>query len=248
MSATGSLLIVLAAVATASAGPAKVGPGTYRPAVPVSPREQTIAVDAFWLDREPVTNAEFLAFVRTHPTWQRDRASSLVVDRDYLAHWSGPESLGDARSCAPVVHVSWFAARAYCASRGGRLPTEAEWEVAAAADARRKDATSDPTFSAKILEWYARPTPAQLPDIGGPANVWGVRDLHGLVWEWVEDFNASLITADSRDASSPMCGGGPTSKNPEAYAAFLRAAFRSSLDAKFTTPSLGFRCAYERVP
>ncbi len=242
-------LLLLAAAGVASAEPARVGPGTYRPAVPATPSEQTIEVGAFSLDREPVTNAAFLAFVKKQPAWQRGRTSALLVDRDYLAHWASATTLGTARPRAPVVHVSWFAARAFCASRGGRLPTEAEWEVAAAADATRFDASADQAVSARILAWYAQPTPAVLPDVGGAPNAWGVRDLHGLVWEWVEDFNAALISADSRDASLQMCGAGAANKSPDAYAAFLRTAFRSSLDARFTTPSLGFRCAYDvRTP
>jgi formylglycine-generating enzyme required for sulfatase activity len=204
--------------------------------VPVSPNEKTIDVAPFWLDREPVTNADYLAFVRANPTWQRGHTNALLTDRDYLATWSSPLSLGpNARPHAPVVHVSWHAARAYCAAKGGHLPTEAEWEVAAAT-----------TDDASVLEWYARPTPAILPDIGGPPNAWGVRDLHGLIWEWVEDFNSALISADSRDTSLQMCGATSANKSPDAYAAFLRMAFRSSLDAKHTMPSLGFRCAYEK--
>jgi len=242
------LALLVAMTSTAVAAPARIGPGTYRPAVPATPNEKEVAVDAFRLDREPVTNADFLRFVQATPSWRRDRAASLLVDRDYLRQWAAATTLGTANTRAPVVHVSWFAARAYCAWRGGRLPTEAEWEVAAAADATRKNASSDPAFSARILEWYARPAPAVLPEIGGAPNAWGVRDMHGLIWEWVEDFNASVISADSRDASSQMCGAGAASKAPEAYAAFLRAAFRSSLEARFTTPSLGFRCAYEETP
>lgn len=228
--------------------PVRVGPGTYEPAVPVSPTETTIAVAPFWLDREPVTNADYQAFVRANTAWQRGRAAKLVVDRDYLGHWASPTALGTARPQAPVVRVSWFAARAYCAWRGGRLPTEAEWEVAAAADARNKNASKDPAFTAAILRWYAEPTPAILPDVGGEPNAWGVRDLHGLVWEWVEDYNAALISSDSRTTSVNMCGAAATGKSPDAYAAYLRVAFRSSLDARFTTPSLGFRCAYDKAP
>jgi formylglycine-generating enzyme len=213
-----------------------VAAGAYRTPFPATADEPAVHVDAFALDRTPVTNADFLTFVTAHPQWRRDRVKPVLADAGYLAAWAAPASLGPkAPANAPVVDVSWFAARAYCAARGGRLPTEAEWELAAAG-------TPDD------LAWYEAPTPATLPAVGGAPDARGISDLHGLVWEWVEDFNASLITADPRDASSPMCGGGPTSKNPEAYAAFLRAAFRSSLDAKFTTPSLGFRCAYERVP
>jgi formylglycine-generating enzyme required for sulfatase activity len=243
-----AILVLLAVTGSAAATPARIGPGTYRPAVPVTPSETEIVVAPFLLDREPITNAEFLAFVKAQPAWRRDRAPALQVDRDYLAHWAAPTTLGTSRARGPVVHVSWFAARAYCAWRGGRLPSEAEWEVAAAADAHRRDASADPQIAARLLEWYARPTPAVLPEIGGAANAWGVRDMLGLVWEWIEDFNASVLNADSRDASSPMCGAVNSSKTPEAYAAFLRAAFRSSLDARFTTPSLGFRCAYDRTP
>jgi len=243
-------LVLVAVLSTlAVADPARVGPGTYRPAFPVSPSERTIPVAAFSLDREPVTNADYLAFVQAQPRWQRDQARALLVDSSYLAHWSTATKLGTARPRAPVVNISWFAARAYCAWRGGRLPTEAEWELAATADEHRKDASGDPAFSARILSWYAQPTPAVLPDVGGAPNAWGVRNLHGLVWEWVEDWNSALVSADSRDATITMCGrGAASSKDPEAYATFLRIAFRSSLEAKYTMASLGFRCAYEVAP
>lgn len=236
-------LALLALVGTAHAGPARVGPGTYRPVFPASPAEREIAVPAFWLDREPVTNAEYLAFVRANRQWRRDRAKPLLVDGDYLATWAGSDDLGASSPHAPVVRVSWFAARAYCAWRGGRLPREAEWELAAAADAYRRDASDSPKLEAQLLAWYARPTPATLPDVGGPANAWGVRDLHGLVWEWIDDFTAALVTADS------VCGAEATAaKDPRAYAAFMRFAFRGSLAARDTVASLGFRCAYDLEP
>jgi len=242
-------LVLVATGGLAAAGPARVGPGTYRPVFPASPAEREVAVAAFWLDREPVTNADYLAFVRARRQWRRDRAKPLLVDREYLAGWAAPDELGGAPARAPVVRVSWFAARAYCAWRGGRLPNEAEWELAAAADAKHRDATELPEFQAQILGWYERPTPATLPAVGGGApNVWGVRDLHGLVWEWIEDFTASLAGADSRDPTRvQVCGAeAAAAKDPRMYAAFLRMAYRGSLEARFTTPNLGFRCAYDR--
>ena len=237
-----ALAIVAALGATAVAGPAHVGPGVYHPAFPTSPAERAIAVPGFWLDREPVTNAEYAAFVAAEPAWSRARIKPIFADAEYLR---GGDTASDS---APVVRVSWFAARAYCAWRGGRLPREAEWELAAAADAHQRDATNDPAFQAQILAWYARTTPAVLPDVGGAPNAWGVQDLHGLVWEWVDDFTAALVTSDSRDPTrSQVCGAeAAAAKDPRAYATFMRFAFRGSLTARDTVASLGFRCAYDQ--
>ena len=44
----------------------------------------------------------------------------------------------------------------------------------------------------------------ELAPVGAsPANYWGVYDLHGLIWEWVEDFNSALVVTDSRDNNGP---------------------------------------------
>lgn len=245
------LILILAAVLAAPAiAPAiavaddtvTIGPGTYRPLFPASKGETEVAVAAFRLDRDPVTNAEFAAFVAANPKWRRDRIKPLFADRDYLSE------LTTAPPGAPVVRVSWFAARAYCAAAGGRLPIEREWELAAAASATVKDASRDPAWAAQILAWYAEPTLAVLPDAGsGAPNAWGVRDLHGLVWEWIEDFSAALVSGDDRgDGRDMFCGGGSSrAADPTAYAAFMRLAYRSSLRASYTTPNLGFRCAYD---
>src|SRR4029453_5358727 len=107
------------------------------------------------------------------------------------------------RADAPVTEVSWFAARAFCEEEGGRLPTWIEWEYAAAADATRADARRDPAWARRILAWYEKPGGAALAAVGGEASLWGVRALHGLVWEWVDDFNALLIAGDSRTQGDP---------------------------------------------
>ena len=245
-----ALLATLVLGTVASAAPSStvtIGPGIYRPVFPASPSEREVAVAAFTLDRTPVTNRSYLAFVQAHPEWRRDRVKPLLADARYLAHWSGPDTLGEARPDAPVVRVSWFAARAYCASRGGRLPLEREWELAAAASETRRDATSDRKFQDRIIAWYTELAPAVLPDVGRTTNAWGAQDLHGLVWEWIEDFSAALVTADSRTPGrQQFCGGtAASSKDPSAYATFMRTAFRSSLEARFTTTLLGFRCAYD---
>jgi formylglycine-generating enzyme len=87
-----------------------------------------------------------------------------------------------------------------------------------------------------------------LPAVGGPTNAYGVRDIHGLVWEWVDDFNALLVDADSRSGSDAdklkFCGAGAINlKQRDNYAVLMRVALLSSLRAVDSTGSLGFRCA-----
>jgi sulfatase modifying factor 1 len=229
---------------------AVVGPGTYRPLYPPTAAEAEVPVRAYLLDRLPVQNGEFLSFVRAHPEWQRDRVPAVFADEGYLSHWASAAELGaDAEERQPVVRVSWFAAKAYCAARGARLPTEAEWELAASASRTRADGRSDPAWRDQILAWYSRPNPARLPVVGAtPANYWGVHDLHGLVWEWVLDFNSAMLTTDARGAGGKdrltFCGGGAVNAADKGnYPTFMRIAFRSSLRADYTTHNLGFRCA-----
>ncbi len=214
-----------------------------------SEQRRAVEVAPFELDVHAVTNAEMLAFVRRDPRWRRSEVPRLFADERYLEHWAGDVALGpDAHPDQPVVNVSWFAARAYCEARGARLPTELEWEIAARADETRADAHADPRFAARILEWYSHPA-RELPSVmQREPNVFGVYDLHGLIWEWVEDFNASMVSADDRarleDQSSRFCGAGAiNAADTTDYATFMRYAFRSSLRASYTVRNLGFRCA-----
>ncbi len=201
--------------------------GTYKMPLQTGKLEEPREVRAFWLDRVPVTNGDFLKFVATHPEWRRDRVKQLVADTAYLSRWAAPDRLGPrAPERAPVVEVSWYAARAYCEWHGGRLPSEAEWELAA------KGAPDD-------IAWYEAPTPDVLPEVTGGTKL---ADLHGLVWEWIEDFSASPVGTDPQKACGAAGGG---NIDPETYATFVRFAFRGSLEARFTAPSLGFRCAYD---
>lgn len=226
-------------------------PGTFhQPLYPSRPDEEAQAVEAFFIDRFPVTNGQFLNFVMSHPRWKRGRVPSLFASENYLRHWESPESLGDlADENGPVVQISWFAARAYCNAQGKRLPTEAEWEVAAKASETEADASSSAQWRQKILAWYSRPTPRKQPPVGQQeANYYGIYDLHGLVWEWIDDFNAYFIKSDSRgrdeDSGLRFCGAaGLESSDAEDYASFMRSAMRGSLTGKYTGSGLGFRCA-----
>lgn len=228
-----------------------VGPGLYRPFYPANAKQTVVPLRGFWLDALPVTNAQFLGFVTAHPTWQRGRVPKLFADGSYLQQWAGPLALGKgALAEQPVTQVSWFAARAYCKARGARLPTTDEWEFAGAASERTADGRDDPAWRERILAWYGKPAKGMLPAVGStPRNFWGVQDLHGVIWEWVTDFQSTLVASDDREAGDKdrlrFCGSGSLSaRDTTDYASFMRIAFRSSLRGHYTTGTLGFRCAH----
>ena len=228
--------------------------GTYLPLFRTARDPAQVPVSAFQLEEHPVTNAEFLAFVTTYPKWRRGQVSRLFADSSYLTHWAGDLELGPlAPPDAPVVRVSWFAARAYAAAQGKRLPSTAEWELAASAGYTGLNGQSDPDLKRDLYAWLARPVPSPLPEIStGKVNHFGVRGLHGLVWEWVEDFSTALVTGESRGDGGLdrdlFCGSGALgARDPTDYAAFMRQALRSSLKANNTTSSLGFRCARDAI-
>jgi sulfatase modifying factor 1 len=233
-----------------SANMSRVSGGPWRSVLPTGTERTLVNVTPFYLDRVPVTNQHFLAFVMAHPEWRRDRVPAALADAGYLRHWHGPHELGaTVNPQQPVTGVSWFAARAYCEARGARLPEWYEWELAAAADATQADARGQPQWQQRILGWYGRSSNQPLAVVGASTpNLYGIKDLHELVWEWVEDFNALMVSGDSRSGDDPdlleFCGSGALSfEDRENYAMAMRIALLSSLEASSTTANLGFRCA-----
>jgi formylglycine-generating enzyme required for sulfatase activity len=228
------------------AGMVRVPGGTYLPFYPVKDEAPT-PVAPFLLDALPITNAQYLDFVRAQPQWRRSQVSPLFAESAYLSSWAGDLEPGSGAPLdAPVTFVSWFAADAYCRAQAKRLPSEAEWEFAAAPPS--EDAAAKAETERRILAFYARPR-GPLPRVGStPPNAYGLRDLHGVIWEWVEDFNASLAAADNRSdrdrALDNICGGSAVgAADTTHYATFMRIAFRSSLQATYALHHLGFRCA-----
>jgi len=241
------LLATLAATVSA-AEYVPVPAGTLASAIAADGSGVPVPIDAFAMRVVPVSKGEFRRFVEATPEWQRGRIPQTFADAGYLQDWRGATTLADAAAAdQPVVNVSWFAAEAYCEGEGGRLPTWNEWEYVAAADATRRDARADPAWRARILAWYSTSARAALPAVGGTPDVYGVRDVHGVVWEWVDDFNALLVDADSRSGDDAdklkFCGAGAINlQDRENYAVLMRIALLSSLNAADSTTSLGFRC------
>lgn len=211
-------------------------------------RDTSVAVAAFLLDEHAVTNAEYLEFVKANPSWSKSAIPALYGDSGYLKHWEGDFEIGALYSQikdSPVTNVSWYAAKAYCQWKGKRLPTVSEWEYVGNA---RPEGEELP-LERVILNWYSKPTPPITPPVRSTfKNAVDVYDMHGLVWEWVYDFNSVVMDGDSRSNTEIkrqlFCASGSFGvANKEDYAAFMRFAYRGSLKANYTVSNLGFRCA-----
>lgn len=196
-----------------------------------------------------VTNAEFLAFVSRDSRWRRDRIAVLFATPGYLTHWSGPlNPCPDASADAPVTGVSWFAARAYCASAQARLPRWIEWEYAAAADARQRDARHDTIRQARLLsDLMATFDSPQMTPVHHRPNVYGLSGMHALTGEWEDDYAALFANADSRNSGDNgvlrLCGGAALAfLDRSDYTLMMRVAALSALKPADSSRGVGFRC------
>jgi sulfatase modifying factor 1 len=242
------LTLAAASHGAAPSGRARVPGATFATILPPAEKVKVAVVRAFEMDRTPVTNQDFARFVAAHPRWRRDRVARVFADQGYLLHWSSASGPAPGAGRQPVTRVSWFAANAYCESQGARLPTWYEWELVGAAGPDIADARARPEWRQQVLDWYARPASAPLPEVGhGSANFYGVQDVHGLVWEWVLDLGSMMVSADNREQGDPdsqrFCGSGAvTMEQKENYAMLMRIATLSSMQASYTSSSMGFRC------
>ena len=154
-----------------------------------APRHRVYVRD-FWLERHKVTNAEFALFLNARGSmsppgerrYDRDDADARI-HRDAEGRWVADPGFEHH----PAVEVSWVGARDYCAWRGRRLPTEAEWEKAARGDDRRPYPWGREPPRPELAV-FDRPYNATAPEAGRPlgASPWGVHDLLGNLREWTQ--------------------------------------------------------------
>ena len=173
-----------------------------------------VTIAPFKLAAAPVTNSEFLEFVRAggylderlwsdtgwdwrvkadarHPIyWQPDGEQGFSV-----RHFDAERELEPR---GPIIHVNWFEADAYCRWAGRRLPSEAEWEAAALGEPSRAGDTL--RESKRRYPWGHHGDPSRANLDGkhlGPVSVdaygegdsaFGVRQMLGNVWEWCQDW------------------------------------------------------------
>ncbi len=240
--------------------------------------EHAVTVAGFALDTFEVTVGRFRRFVDAfdgappaigagaHPLiansgWQATWSSSLADSRETLVSGvkCSPDSqtwsdAADADESAAINCVSWFEAAAFCAWDGGRLPTEAEWEYAAAGGSENRLypwGADDPSSNAALASQVSGDGSALLPVGSHPAGngKWGHRDLAGGMFEWNLDWYdaawyggggaACVNCADINGASSRGLRGGSWLTD----ASRLRAAARLGDTPSNRSVNGGFRCA-----
>jgi sulfatase modifying factor 1 len=247
--------------------------------------EHAALMGAFWLDQYEVTVGRFRAFVRAFDGTLPPPSSGAVSGTpgsgwlpDYDQHLPASKTaLVDQVSCSalyqtwttaagvretmPVNCVDWYVALAFCTWDGGRLPTEAEWEVSASngSDHTRfpwGSADPDPAKHA-VMDCIADGTkgcaPSDLLPVGSRpagASYLGHLDLAGSLYEWTMDYYdptyySSIGTCDDCvdvEASSTRVLRGGDFTSP---ATLVRAAKRADAEPNQINPYAGFRCARE---
>jgi formylglycine-generating enzyme required for sulfatase activity len=240
--------------------------------------EHPVTVSGFTLDRFEVTVGRLRRFVDqytgappavgagAHPRiagtgWKDSWNDQLPPTRDALlaqlnelAPYCTWTDAAGANEAIAANCVSWYVAFAFCAWDGGRLPTEAEWEYAAAGgDENRLYPWGADDVDATRANFGGRDENLLVPVGGSPAGQgrWGHDDLAGNQWEWVYDSYAeawySLGGANCVDCASTAegdrrstyRGGGWTNGAGDN----LRAAVRNNFRRENTNTNLGFRCA-----
>jgi formylglycine-generating enzyme required for sulfatase activity len=145
--------------------------------IPSAGKERTAEIRSFLIDKYPVTNEEFARFLRESRYIPEDTAN-------YLQHWdNGIPVSGQERS--PVVNVSIEDAKAYAVWAGKRLPTEAEWQLAAQGTDGRQWPWGSEFHATKCNNGFGRPTPVDAFPKG--ESPYGVADLVGNVWQMTGD-------------------------------------------------------------
>ena len=234
-----------------------------------------VEVDSFYLDVHEVTNARFAEFADAtgHVTESERLGWSGVFDpgqADWTlgagADWRHPNGPGyshEMKRDYPVVHVSWDDAASYCRWRGARLPTEAEFEYASRGGRQGstqpwgEELTPGGVHQANLwqgefpVEDQALDGYSGLAPVGQfPPNGFGLYDMTGNVWEWVQDWYAPDYYANSpgKNPRGPETGTQKVHRGgswlcSENYCQGYRVAARMSTPPDSGLNNLGFRCA-----
>jgi hypothetical protein len=192
-----------------------------------------VSFGTFEIAKYPVTVAEYKVFVEdegyTNERWWKAGGFKKATEPE---NWA--EQLGHLNR--PVTEVSWYEAAAYCAWNGVRLPTEAEWEMAAAGEGKREYPWGDEKPDVTRANYYET-GPKHATPVGlypGGATPEGLRDMAGNVWEWSADWYES-------DKTRVLRGGAGSTDEVS-----LRSADRLRYEPEYGYVNIGFRLARDR--
>ena len=191
-----------------------------------------VKVPDFYMGRYPVTNKEYGLYLQENPD---SREPEYWANRQY----NQPRQ--------PVVGVSWDDANKYAKWAGLRLPTEAEWEYACRANTQTRYYPGDKEEDLDRAGWYYKNSGGQLHPVGEKEpNSFGLYDMHGNVWDWVEDYmhdnynggpNDGSAWIDSPRGSIRVFRGGSWNY----VAQYCRSADRNAVSPDYRYYDLGFR-------
>lgn len=234
-----------------------------------------VVVDSFRIDANEVTNVQFARFAEAtgHVTESERLGWSGVFD-PALSRWTkgdgadwrhpaGSQSSHRDMPDFPAVHLSWDDAAAYCAWRDARLPTEAEFGYAARGGLKNtryawgNELTPDGMHQANLWQGEFPREDRALDGYSGPApvrqfapNGFGLYDMTGNVWEWVQDWYAPDYFANSPmhnprgpDTGTQKVHRGGSWLCSENYCRGYRLAARMMTPPDSGLNNLGFRCA-----
>jgi gamma-glutamyl hercynylcysteine S-oxide synthase len=194
-------------------------------------------IDSFWIDRYPVTNAEFKKFMDAAHYRPKDELNFLRdwQNGTFPAGWAGK----------PVTWVSLEDARAYAAWAGKRLPHEWEWQYAAQGSDGRLYPWGD-NWDAAVV-----PTPTRGRELRGPdgvaahpkaASPFGIEDLVGNVWQWTDEFIDEHTRAGIVRGGSYYQAQDSVWYFPQAYRLDQHGKLLLMSPSKDRAGTLGFRC------
>ena len=164
----------------------------------------TVDVNAFYIHKYEVTNAQYKIFVDANPQWQKNSIPRKFHNGEYLKLWKD-NTYPPGKENHPVVYVSWYAAMAYAKWAGRRLPTEAEWEKAArgglvGAKYPWGDVIDDSMANYGGEFGDTKPVGSYSP------NDYGLYDMTGNVMEWCLDaYDESFY--NHSPSRNPIAGG-----------------------------------------
>lgn len=209
----------------------------------------TVSLDGYWLDRTEVTNEMFVRLLNAEGNKQEGGTTWLDPTDPFV--WvfekDGTWQTLPERENYPIVNVSWYGAKAYCAWAGRDLPTEAQWEYAAKGmDSHRFPWGNDAPDCNQARFSGCGNTPVEAGSLLQGSNLWGVFDLAGNVAEWINDRYAGDYYQQSpqEDPPGPINGyyrvirGGHWGST---YLA-LQNSHRDWAGADERINSVGFRC------